>query len=351
MSAEAFVKPKLDYYDYSKLFSYNAKFMFLCGARGLGKTYGAKKKAIAAAIKYGDQFVYLRRYKEESQLSRKTFWADIESQFPDYDFRTHGDEAQMASSEDRGSKDREWTTIGFFIALSTGQTRKGQSFPNVKLIIFDEFILEKGMTHYIANEAVVFQNLYSTIDRWTDKTRVLFLANSVTITNPYFLYWDIKPDEIGKFYASHHLENGNPFMVCHFADGKDFAAGVRKTAFGQFIDNTEYASYAVDSQFSDNHLGMLGKKPSTAVYYMTIEAKQGIYSVWVDYPNKTFYMQTKRPKNEQIYTLLHDKMDQGKILLTFNDPQMSYLRTAFTHGRTYFDNQKCRNAFIEIFKR
>lgn len=40
-----------DYYDYGHILSYHAPWMFVIGARGLGKTYGAKKLVIGDWIK------------------------------------------------------------------------------------------------------------------------------------------------------------------------------------------------------------------------------------------------------------------------------------------------------------
>ena len=53
-----------DYYDYGRVLSYHAPWMFVIGARGLGKTYGAKKLVIGDWIKKSWQFIYLRRTAE-----------------------------------------------------------------------------------------------------------------------------------------------------------------------------------------------------------------------------------------------------------------------------------------------
>lgn len=349
--------PALKYYSFDKVLSFNAKFNFIVGARGLGKTYGAKMKALQWAIRRGDQFIYLRRYKTELQAARNTFFADIEDAFPNYDFRIVGNTAQMATSKDRGqkAKDRTWSTIGFFIALSTAQTQKSVSFPKVKTIIFDEFIIEKGATSYLPDESRALQNFYATVDRWKDKTRVFFLANSVSIMNPYFLAYRIRPDELEE-YSVHGVnpETGKPFIVAHFADSAEFTNAVYQTEFGRFIEGTEYAEYAVGNEFKDNHDGMLGPKPSHAKYLMTLEVKPGTFSVWVDVAapeGTTYWFQEKRPKQEILCTTVAENMTEDKKLLTYSDKLLQYMRSAFQNGNAYFDTPKTRNAFIEVFKR
>lgn len=347
MGVETVAKKALAYYNYDKLYSYNGIFNFLVGARGLGKTYGAKCKAISRAINYGEQFVYLRRYKTE--LSAKTsFFADCAHEFPDWDFRVNGELAEMSHVSKRDDKKRAWKTIGYFVALSSAAFKKSVAYPLVRTIIFDEFIIEKGLIHYLPNEEKAFKEFFSTVDRNGDKTRVFFLANSVTIHNPYFLAYKIEPKDDVEFMISH-----KGFIVSHFADSAEFRAGVNQTRFGQFIvdSDPEYADYALSNKFSDNHNHLIKKKMEEAKYTYTLETRSGVFSVWIDWGDFTFYLQEKRPKSEMIYTTETNKMADGKILTAKNDKQMVMLRAAFKRNKMYFDKPKTRQIFVEVFNR
>lgn len=328
------------YYDLSKVLSYNAVYNFIAGARGLGKTYSAKKRSIKRFIKTGDMFIYLRRYKEEIRDAKTSFFADISHEFPGWDFRVIRNEAQ---GKPKGSK--EWQVMGYFAQLSTAQRLKSVSYPRVTTIIFDEFIIEKGMIRYLSNEFSVFNNFYNTVDRWKDKTTVLFLANSVSIDNPYFIGLDIHPDELQELSI---LKNG--FVLCHFPEASEFQTEVYKTRFGQFISNTEYADYAVGNKFSDGGMELIKTKNSTARYRFTLETRKGIFTVWHDNLVGDFYLQEKRPKYELIYTITADKMSEGKLLLENNNKLLQLLRSSFRQGQMYFDKPSTRNAFIDIFR-
>lgn len=347
------------YYNFDKLLSYNATMNFLVGGRGLGKTFGAKKKGITSAIKSpieeiadelhaGNQFMLVRRYQEELKLSKNTFFADIQSFFPKHDFKSVGIQALMAPIDTRGEKKRKWIIIGFFIPLSIAQNFKGVSFPNVKIIIFDEFIIEKGNLRYLPDEAKVFMNFYSTVDRYKDKTRVLFLANSVAINNPYFIAYKIDPrkaDENGFI----RLFNG--YMLAHFPNSDDFENEVYQTKFGKFIAGSEYAEYAVGNAFADNHDALIKSKPQSAIYMFTLETLQGRFSVWYDVRTDNYFALSKLPKAELLFTIINEKMDENKTLMTFSDKPLGNLRTAYRHGKMWFDRPSTRNSFLEIFKR
>lgn len=362
------------YYDYAKALSFNATMNQLVGGRGIGKTYGAKKKITRDAIKAtryeerevsvtsrgksksetrtigscDNQFIYLRRYKEELAVAKATFFVDYEQEFPEHDFQVIGWEAQASHIRYREMKHRPWVTIGYFIALSVAQKYKSVSFTNVKTIVYDEYILEKGLTNYLPNEAVVFNNFYSTVDRYKDKTRVLMLANSVAINNPYFIEYKIKPEDadVNGFIR---LKGG--YMLVQFIDDKQFESEVYQTGFGKFIKDTEYADYAVGNQFSDNHKGLIELKPSNAKYLLTLETSDKIISIWWESNKGKYYCQESRPKNEKLFTIVAERMSENKTLVTFSDKTLSMLRTAFRHDRMRFDDPSTRNAIVEIFKR
>ena len=59
-----------DYYDFGKLLSRNGVFNMVVGARGVGKTYGAKLMVMRNAIEKDEEFVYLRRYKTEMRTTQ-----------------------------------------------------------------------------------------------------------------------------------------------------------------------------------------------------------------------------------------------------------------------------------------
>lgn len=350
------------YYQYGKLLSFNAVYNFLVGGRGRGKTYGAKKKAIKDALKGGfakalttnPQFIYLRRYKTEMSTARNTFFADLiaQNEFPNWDFRVVGNMAQASPITKRDDKKREWATIGYFIALSTAQTQKSVSFPRVTTIIFDEFIIELGNLHYLQNESTVFNNFYSTVDRSQDKTRVFFLANSVSIMNPYFIEYEIrpnKPDANGVTNEFVSMKDG--FLVAHFDSSEDFTSSVMETRFGKFIKDTDYAKFAVANEFSDNTDALVSSKDSKSRYMFTLECRNGMFSVWYNMFNNEYFVQDKLPRQQEVFTLLANKMDSDKTLMTFSDMPISRMRTAFRQGKVTFDKPATRNTFADIFKR
>lgn len=353
-------KKRHPYYDYRRLFSYNAFIMVLCGGRGLGKTYGAKKKGILDAIKHGEQFVYLRRSLEELRPAKQTFFADVAELFPTYDSRVNGAVGELAlrpsrranETDDQWSKrqkKREWFTVCHFLALSVAQNIKGSNYPLVTLIVFDEFIIEKSsQSTYLRSEVEALINLYSTIDRGQDRARLLMLSNSVSIMNPYFSAWNIQPDRLPEISV-----HAGGDIVAHFPDSKDYQKSIYATRFGKFIANNmpDYASYAVSNEFRDAHDKLIADKTKSAKYRYSVETDSGLFSVWYDSGTGVYYILDRQPGNTHILTMKSENMDKGKLKVSYSEPLIQALRAAFNRAKVEFDKPSTRNAFAPIFDR
>lgn len=326
----------LPYYSFDRLLSYGGTINMAVGARGLGKTYGAKRLVIRNAIRKGEEFVYMRRFKTELKHV-STFFNDIAAEFPDYEFRVAG---RVASYRRRGDEDAAWATMGYFIALSSAATLKSVSYPKVTVVIFDEFIIETGSRRYLPGEVDTFLDLYSTIDRNRDRVRVLMLSNAVRSVNPYFVEWHLRP---GKTIQ----RRGCGYVVCEIIDNAAFADRVSETKFGKFIraSSPEYAKYAIDNEFADDTPALLGRKPPDAVVAGIIRTRVGVFSVWVK--GREYWVQKRLPKSARRWCYAI-RPDDGETLLTRSHPYTEMMRSAFRSGRMRFDCVESREMFWSV---
>lgn len=336
------LKPK-DFYDYSPLMSRNAVFNMVIGDRGYGKTYGAKKLSIKAFLSRGEEMIYLRRYKSE-QAGKGTFFNDIAHEFNGVEFRTNGN-----IGECRKPGDKRFKTLCYFATLSNALTLKGVSYPNVTKIIYDEFIILKGAIRYLPEEVTAFNEFYSTVDRWQDKTRALFLGNATSIYNPYFTEYGIEP------HGEEWITRSNGFIVAHFPQGDTFANAVYKTRFGQFIKGTDYASYSLGSKFADNTGYLMADKPAEARYELTLETSTGIVTMWSvnKYTSgRVWYASSKRIAGVGVgFTMVSDHVNSDVNGLDNGSYMLSSLRSSYNRAQVFFTDSKAKQAFLGIFKR
>ncbi len=311
-------------------------FNIAVGARGLGKTYACKKRAIKRALDRGEEFVYLRRFQTELKHVN-TFFNDIRGEFPEWELSVDG---RKARARPMGS-DGKWTTIGYFLALTAGATLKSVSYPNVCTLIFDEFIIEEGTRHYLPAEVDTFLDLYSTIDRNNDRVKVFMLSNAVRCVNPYFIEWRI---QAGKAFQ----RRGGGYLVCELIDNEAFAGEVSSTRFGKFIKETspEYASYAIDNLFSDDTEDLLGKKPAEARLIATLRTRTGEVSLWHD--DMMWYVQRKLPRDCEVRLAYKVRARDGERVQTKGEGYMAILVHAIKDGRVRFDSIESRETIWSV---
>ena len=65
------------YWDLKRTLTHNTLINIIVGNRGGGKTFGFKEYAIDNFIKKGEQFGYIRRYKDDLIEPMKRFFDDI----------------------------------------------------------------------------------------------------------------------------------------------------------------------------------------------------------------------------------------------------------------------------------
>lgn len=140
------------------------------------------------------------------------------------------------------------------------------SFPDVDKIIFDEFIIDKGTYRYLTKEVNAFLNFYDTISRDRD-IKVYFIANAITMTNPYFLYWDIDLPNQNKSFKLFK----NNLILLEYINSSEFTNERIKTRFGQLINNTEYGDFSLNNKFLLDSTDFIEHKNKHCSFYFAFK--------------------------------------------------------------------------------
>lgn len=330
------------YWNSSRLMTLNAMYNMAVGGRGVGKTYDAKKKCIKRWIKKKEQFIYLRRYESETEDRHKLF-DDVAREFPGWEFRVYGMRMQIRKASNKEKKSgKGWRDMGLIVVLSKALTKKSVPLPLVTWIIYDEFIIDKGNIRYIHNEVEKFLDFYNTVDRFEDRVRVLFLANAVTITNPYFLYWGLRPKKNSIIRAS------DGYIALEMIDSRNFRKKVDESRFGKMIRSTKYYDYAVSNVFIDDTNDFLAKKSPDAKYWCSLRFDGEEFNIWVDYADFVYYLCKKKPSDALIYVLTRDDHTPDTVMIAKSSGIMKSIVKSFATGALFFETKRIRAAFMDM---
>lgn len=331
------------FYNSNRLLSHNSLFNAIISARGDGKTYDFKMKCIKRYLKTGEQFIYLRRYKTEFKKIDK-FFNDIAHVFPDYEFRVDSGNFYM-----RKNGEKKWKPehiIGGYIALSTQVTLKSVPYPKVTWIGYDEFIIsKKGHYRYLPDEVENFLEMYSTIARDRD-VKVLFMANSVTQVNPYFLYFDIELTKNKRFITK------NDFTVEYYVP-EAHIEHMNNTRFGKMIKDTPYGQYAIGNDFTEDIKDYIRKRSKGSECRFCILYKGTYVGIWYSYKQGTIYASRDYVKKTRFkYTLRVEDVRENHIML--KKPKENYhvahLIDAFKNGYLYYEDIFVKDICLNILK-
>lgn len=358
-----------------------ARYYFVLGGRGTGKTYPVIREAITNAIQGKGKFAYVRRRKEslttfnmkttfsihhdlvealtKGAWNRITYW---QRQFWLEKWEKNDETGQM----ERVAKNPE--PIGAAYAMSTWETDKGADFgfeSGIKHIILDEALSKAGQ--YLPDEWTVFQNVISTLvrDRWDFDTKIWLLANPLSKwANPYFRNMGITKQLIAKFGITeikYPDETGKKTaMTAIFAYIGTELGEIdpnRELLFNTFFafQNSRGKSKSIthgywemdDSARLPSGVYQESTKNRT-VYCIFGEEKLAIDIMCYDYMHKYYLMlyPTEKIRDKTYYMVLGTSLDKYAIVGSDSKHPISQLiNNIYETGQVYYSDDATADAF------
>lgn len=327
----------INWYNPNRLLSYNALMSIVLSPRGNGKSFSAKEKIVRAFEKDKSQAVYVRRTRVEIDEVKGTYWNDISKKYPNHDYKIEGDIGFIDGEE-----------VVHFIALSTSSNKKSASYPDVKLIIFDEYILTKTTyNRYLKNEVNLLLDLYETVARTRENVRLLIMGNAVSFVNPLFTFFDIVPDPNKRFQT---FKDG---LICleMFTD-EGFKENKLQSKFGKLIKDTPYGDYVVDNKPLEDTEDFLRERGNDRYKYLCTFLTEGFkIAVWenltmgglfcdelIDINRKNQFAVQLTDLCEGYLLLRKVKLDYGCILQVFR---------ANANGTLFYSSQEVKKIMQE----
>lgn len=183
------------FYTLDNILSHNADYNMIYGERSNGKTTAVLRHGLEDYIKsgYNNQLAIVRRWEEDykGKNGQQMFegivslgWVDELTNGKYNSIYYYSQRWFLCTYNDIGEKTAqadEPFALGF--AITSEEHYKSTSYPNVKTILFDEFITRQ---YYLPEEFVKFQNLLSTIIRLRTDVKIFMCGNTINKFCPYF---------------------------------------------------------------------------------------------------------------------------------------------------------------------
>lgn len=186
------------YYSTADILKYKAEYNIILGERSPGKSYRVKADALREAWKRQQMtFIILRRYDQDIKTDyMQSYFADNmrhDGAYGDVFKITDGEYDSIAvyqgkiyfANKTENGKYVYGLQCGRTMALNLDERYKGQQYPTVKTVIYEEFVTRST---YLTDEPNRLMNLISTICR-EQEIKVFMIANTISRICPYFYDW------------------------------------------------------------------------------------------------------------------------------------------------------------------
>ena len=311
-------------------------FNFIIGPRGNGKTTGLKNYCLTQHFKNQDfQVGWIRRYDTETKETKKHFFDGIEN----FGFECEGKIKGRTGFIDN-------VPFVHFFTLSKDARIKGANYPNIQLIVFDEFLLNTKNSRYLNDEVNEFLSLYDSVARPSDPNRkrvpVVFIANSMSISNPYFNYFKIIFNN-GKYQTKE--------IYAEILNTPEFTEYAKSTSFAKIIQGSTYAEHSFENEFLLDNNSFINPEFKKDQYLYTFVYKGKNYGVWVNWKEGTLFISNKYDPfcKNCFYFSKEDRTPNYLSCKLFKDTYHGKItKQCYNTGSLYFENQQIKTLWYDI---
>lgn len=328
----------------------DAKYYVAYGERSNGKTFAGKYLALFGYHKNGiningylddgSQYAYLRRYDEDFRGKRaQTLFDDIihnpergnilekESKGRWNSISYWRDGWYLEKVNENGEvMEKDIQPFGYRFSITSMVHDKSTSYPNIRLIHYDEFITQG---YYLPDEFVSFMNVISTIVRKRNDVRIFMTGNTVNKYCPYFADMGLKHVKTQKKGTIDVYTYPNPNLKVA-VEYSDFPAKKKDSDVYFAFDNPKLKMITT----GDWEINLYPHLPYR--YY----PNDVIFQYFIEFDNELLHAEIvyvePNEKNELIYpvtfTYIHRKTtelkDNGKVLIyqQYEDPRPNHSR-------------------------
>lgn len=342
----------IDFYNWVKTFSYNAKLTMIITSRGRGKTYGMRKQFVRDYLHGKWRFVEIVRYDVEISDVCDGYFDKLilNEEYPGYMFKAESGKktgkffiAKAVPEEERPT----WELIGYCVSLNSQQKKKKKTFAHVKRVLFDEFILEKRTyPGYLPGEYSKFLKLIDSIAReipgQPTPVRIYLCANACDLINPYFIEFGIK-DEPREGFS--WLDRR--YVLLHYEINDVYTSAKRDTLVGRL--SRGHIEDMITNRFDNANKDFIEKKPKDAKYLFAFVFQGHTYGAWVSYVQGYYYICDKVPSDAgNVFALTRDDLSPNLINAKRSSYKMKTLIDMYYANCVRYDNPATREGFLRM---
>lgn len=344
------------YYDWDKTLSYDARIYMVVGAKGIGKTYGLRKKLLAWQDRRGERFLEAFRTQSERKDGMDEWAAKLLSggDAPrgwEYETRSRrlvryrvDEDGNRVKKRDKGD------TCGYFVALSELQNAKRGTYDaGTRNVLMDEAIIDRrldGTRRYKPYEWETLAKVIDSVLREQQgderRTRLFLLANAVDLVNPYFQAAGIY--KVPEFGYSWHLGKR---MLLHYVPSDGSYASVTDTSLSSIMMSAvDSERMGIDAEFRDGrNVYVLDHKPRRVRYLFGMVFQGVRFGVWETYDGFA-YVDNDMVEGVRAYALTGEDGAPNLLQARRSTGALRMMGELYYMGQVRYSTEATRRTFL-----
>lgn len=316
-------------------------FIFIIGARGVGKTYGILKYIYDNGI----QSMIMRRTQVQADIISSNAFHPYKKLCADFNWHMRAVPVVKnitgictCDAEDEIIE----APFAYIAALSTFSNLRGFDASDVDLIFLDEFIPESG-SKPVPAEFEKYLNCYETVNRNRElegavPVKFVCAANSNTIDNPYFIGIGI----VNKIHAMQrkgkniYTDDKRGLLVINLSNSP-ISKQKKDTALYRLSAGTGFEEMALSNQYGDLDVSRISNKERIIDYRPIFSV--GEITIYKHKSQIKYYVTTLRSGSPETYTTTGDDLNRCRNKYAFA------IVDAFYDDHIIFEDAACQVLF------
>lgn len=281
-------------------------FTLIIGGRGTGKTYGA----LRSCVEDNKIFAFMRRRQTQVDIINSPEFSPIRPICRDTGEQitnrpiVKGISGFYRYEVEDGKEKIMGDPLGFTCALSTLSNVRGFDASRVEILLYDEFIPEKG-ERVLPNESDTLFNAYETFNRNRELNgekplQLICMANSNDLTTPVLSSLGLirRIDKMIKSGQEIYTDEKRGLLLVLLCDSP-ISAAKGDTALYRLTTGSDFATMALDNSFAYEDRGVIISRPLQE--YRPIVAV-GEICVYEHKSRRIYYVSTHVSGGPPVYT-------------------------------------------------